>query len=824
MHQKIGFIGIICLLIHANAFGQLQLILNKNSSVGLSPTDCWNISISNPGQSESIYLIATISNQDGKKVCELRGNNVLLRQGISKFNPQNIETIKTNYSDADVQRAVVSTGYYPAGTYAICVAVISVDDDREIGYACREEIVSETNAAIATANKKSKFKNIDFYGNVSLEGVYSNNQLISQELPSSYARFDINPAISIYETPLIANVHLTTEQSPTYPDLNTYSLSFDRATFQKHLQEILIKKLTENQLKQSKLDEAVMKQVNELENLENLLQDPALQLELLALDTLQNAINTIQNDSKLGIEEKQAQLAKLQTQYNTLLAKKRQVERLLERKEQLLALKDQWMNKGILDEIKNRSNSIAQLNDPIELRNALSQYGLLAGTNQLFASVQELTIGTAYPIYSPLTLNGIQVNGGYFVWTPRNLFFSATSGKTQSTIINDSLPQLSQYNKKMFGAKIGWGQYYSKHLMFSAVVFNDFPNSFENVEGTTNYPTGVKLGSLDFQLGDSREKVIELGGEIAGMLFNHNLNDTSNLASLAVKNINLPNSLVPSLSTSFDYAWNSRMIINMFNLGTRFIASSRFVGPGYTNPGTPGLRNDVRSLEGRLEQTILKGKLRLIAEYRKEEDNFSGAKGISTMMNEISGEFSLRLKKLPQVHVRYMHSQQENNLFNYGSEIWNASASHSFEVLKRRNNININYLHFSNISDTSVSSTYFANYILLNHMIALSKTISASLNCQLAYTTVDGVLTNTQTFGIQASAYIFKSLSVGGGISRSNDIAINNKLSTQFQINYAITKHINFDFLGNYNSFSNLPYMTDAYNENYVRGRLLFNW
>jgi hypothetical protein len=78
--------------------------------------------------------------------------------------------------------------------------------------------------------------------------------------------------------------------------------------------------------------------------------------------------------------------------------------------------------------------------------------------NRFLFGIDELAIGTSFPVYSPLTMNGVQVNGGHLAWNPGPIFLSATHGKTQSAWFDGSNVPGSRFEQKVTGARFGFGK------------------------------------------------------------------------------------------------------------------------------------------------------------------------------------------------------------------------------------------------------------------------------------------------------------------------------------------------------------------------------
>ena len=826
MGKKILVTGFFILAMASMQAQSLQLLLNQPPAATLSVTDCWNVSVSNAGREEQVYLLGIISDAAGRRLSEVRSAPLRLRTGINTLDRQLVRTTRTDYNDAAVQRAVLADGVFPAGDYNVCVAVMRSDDEVELGVGCLSHTVlpldTDPNGPRLPEKKRDRLR---FYGNAAVEGVYADQQGPNQALPPSYARLDFNPAVSLFQVPVTGHLHLTTERAPGFPDLNTYHVRFDRATFRQNLQNVLLRKLGESALKQRGLDAENLAKLRELDNLQKLLDDPSLRRELLGLDSLQNQIRRIETDPALGMEAKQAKIAQLRQRYDQILAKKRQVERLIEQKNRLLAFKGTLERSGQLEKLKNREFSLPNLSDPRTLRAEMKQYGLLEGANRYLFNIEELTLGTSWPQYSPLTLNAVQVEGGHFAWNPGFIYLAVTSGKTQSAIFNTVSPETSLYQQKLVAAKFGIGKIYGTHIAFSALRFSDNPTSISaQSPAVEQFPTRTTLGSSDFQFTLGKKRQVELSGEAAGLIFNRNLNDDRDLFNF-VNGVKIPGTLEPNLSSGADFAWNGRMVIQLFNQNTRLLGFSRFVGPGFINPGTPGLRNDLMSYEGRLEQRVAKGRVRLSAGYRSESDNFSGAKGVLTERVQLLGEVAMRLGRQTNIRLQFIRNEQENVFIRYGADVLSANFSQGWKIGKKnRAHTNLNYLRFANAVDSFTNARFDAHYLMLSQLLMLPKGFSATLNGQYTLLNTISGREQQQVLSVLLSARLFKKANLGGGFTFGANSKIDQKVGAQLYLNYPISRWISLDIQGNLNQFSNLPGSTSSFQEQFIRGRLMFRW
>jgi len=118
---------------------------------------------------------------------------------------------------------------------------------------------------------------------------------------------------------------------------------------------------------------------------------------------------------------------------------------------------------------KNNLTDLDRLNDPSILKQNLQEQGMFTGVNKLFFGVRQLSIGTVYPYYSSLLMNGIQVQGGALEINPGIFFLNVTGGNTDlgTGAITDIFK--SAHQRWMLGGRIGLGKVERSHFFVSYI-------------------------------------------------------------------------------------------------------------------------------------------------------------------------------------------------------------------------------------------------------------------------------------------------------------------------------------------------------------------
>ncbi|HRG91140.1 MAG TPA: hypothetical protein PLW44_19085, partial [Chitinophagales bacterium] len=283
--------------------------------------------------------------------------------------------------------------------------------------------------------------------------------------------------------------------------------------------------------------------------------------------------------------EKQKQVTDMLNRLNQLKATAEQIQQLTEKKNYLEGLQSTLQNSN-----SGSYTELSRLGDPTVLKENLLERGLFTGANKLFFGIRQLSIGTVYPYYSPLILNGIQVQGGAIEINPSLFYLNITGGNTHLGATNLLDVFKSAYQRWMVGGRIGVGKVDRSHFFISYIHSFDKKNSLPSELSPSVRPGQNDVLGAELQLTFWKGR-IKLYGEGAGTGFNRNRNDSA----LKVQNgiyEKIPAFLKPNLSTSYDYAYIARGDFNFWR-GSLISVFTEYIGPGYQSFGVPFLRNDV---------------------------------------------------------------------------------------------------------------------------------------------------------------------------------------------------------------------------------------
>ncbi|MGM0565980.1 MAG: hypothetical protein ACQESX_04380 [Bacteroidota bacterium] len=122
----------------------LQLRVPPGNEINLD--EAFSIVLINSGQNTEVYLRATVDEAENGSLFEGVSSKFLLSEGSSYFNRRNytpLQPIETRFSDLSYKDYAQRTSKFPPGSYKICVAVYSVDDNSLLAEECYEKVVEE---------------------------------------------------------------------------------------------------------------------------------------------------------------------------------------------------------------------------------------------------------------------------------------------------------------------------------------------------------------------------------------------------------------------------------------------------------------------------------------------------------------------------------------------------------------------------------------------------------------------------------------------------------------------------------------------------------
>lgn len=440
-------------------------------------------------------------------------------------------------------------------------------------------------------------------------GQVADRKGLLQEIPEDYARFELTPTLSFYDVPFSANLLLSTEQNEKRQSINSLSLGLD---FQ--------------QLQASLLSRALDK-IDELRSIK----------EVEAIEGVEHVRDSLMRVGEEGL---------------------RDLERL--------------RNLATYEGLRDRAFS--------EGTSALQELGVLSATEKFFLNFPSLEFGVTYPRYTQLTLSSVPVNGANIEFNPGQFYIAFAGGSSQRSRTGEEIrrmrrPQLPEiadtviaptYQRTLYAGRLGAGKRDGSHIFFTTMWARDDESASEAPVDSTALDT---LGSRfapksNFLLGvdvalSLAEDLFRFEGEITGSVINNDI------TTAGFKNDDIPEFIVdlvdPTISSSIDYAYTLRTIINVADIGSKLTGAIRMIGPGYQSLGAPTLRNDLFRYDLKFEQRLLERQIGLSAFYRHDRDNLIDWKPSTTEITAYGLGLGLTFRRLPYLRINWAPYHQKND-------------------------------------------------------------------------------------------------------------------------------------------------------------------
>ena len=467
------------------------------------------------------------------------------------------------------------------------------------------------------------------------------------------------------------------------------------------------------------------------------------------------------------------------------------------------------------------SEEILRLSDPQILRQNLVERGMFSGLNKLMFGVRQLSIGTVYPVFSPLTFNGIQVQGGALEINPGLFYLNITGGNTRLGSQSMSDVFENTYKRWVVAARLGVGRMESSHLIFSFMHASDregsIPESFANILR----PTENNVLSAQSQLSFWKRR-IRLQGEAAACSYNRNQADSS--LNVFVPEISqIPDFLKPSLSTSYDIAYTIRSELNLWK-GSVINAFTEYIGPGYTSLGVPFLRNDVMRYGGRIEQQLFNTGLKLHLRYRHENDNLIQSKRATSTMTFATAGIAYSKSKKPSLRFEYSQNSRNSEAGIQDIIIASLNSGYSYKVRSMNLRTGLNLQQLSSSNDSLNIGDYSQRSVMATQSIALRKPIT--ILASLGYNRLESTLQNQNQLllGGGFTAAPGANFSIGLNADFAQNAEQDERFGIQTDINYMMFKNMVFSLSARLNRYQNPGVSETSFTEMFITSKLAVIW
>lgn len=471
----------------------------------------------------------------------------------------------------------------------------------------------------------------------------------------------------------------------------------------------------------------------------------------------------------------------------------------------------------------------------------LQEMGFMSDVEALMSALPTIGVGALFPTFTPLTVNGVRLDGGSAEWNPGVFYVHLAGGKTQRPLLRLDTARVdsgvfanydnSSFGRMMYAGRIGIGRRDGAHVFFNGVYSIDDRSSIAIVDTNTALtPQKNMLMGLDFKT-ELIPGVWTLEGEGAVTLTVSDQN-APKFSTDAVPSF-LLGLVDSSASAYFDWAVTASTQLDMRSTGTRFRASARRVGPGYRALGVPNLRTDVFRYDARVDQSFWQRQFSVGLFFRRDQDNLLPWKRSTTTITSIGATMGLNIRKYPYVRLSYAPYAQINNdpepLLQIDNNITviTAATGYSYRIgdLSASSTINVG-------SQASKTINGIADYavLTLNGNQSISMTFPLTLSAGLGYISQNAAGSpNNSIITVDGSANygIFEFMSVSGGLTLAFDDTYGTRTGYFFGLGATLGEYANIDIRAERNLFNERlvpPVYGGTYQETILRASISRSW
>jgi hypothetical protein len=329
--------------------------------------------------------------------------------------------------------------------------------------------------------------------------------------------------------------------------------------------------------------------------------------------------------------------------------------------------------------------------------------------------ISSVGIGASNPFFTNFTLNAASISGANIALNPGAFYLAAAGGRNRRGIEPDE-DHPGEYERNIYAAQIGLGSPYGTHLHLSMLHGRDVEGSIREdstfrITPSENWVASLDYGTVMFDGG------FRLDGEVAGSMF------TRDVRSPEIDSDEVPQWLLDfsGANVSSGFGWALDLASSVRFSENMLSASFRRVGPGFESMGSPYLRNDEISIEGRADRYFMSRQLSAGLWYRWESDNLLDTKASTTSGNTYGARIGIAFREFPRIYVSYSPSstQMDDSLSTrFETSMISVSVSYRTEIA----DLDVNSAAAVSIHDNSAgtgSSDYSSMTAVLRETVSL---------------------------------------------------------------------------------------------------------
>ncbi len=434
---------------------------------------------------------------------------------------------------------------------------------------------------------------------------------------------------------------------------------------------------------------------------------------------------------------------------------------------------------------------------------------------------QTLGIGTTYPSYTPLTLNGVAVTGLNVEFNPGWFYIALTGAKNQKPIDNVS------YRRDLYSGRIGYGKKDKSHVYLTGLYANDKAGSIK--VDTTNQlltPNSNYLFGIEGKLNLLKDK-LTIEAEAVGSMLTRDNRD-ADLENKSIPNF-VKNLFHPKISSQIDYSYTVKTTFNNEKSNTKFTAGVKMIGPGFITLGNPTLRGDKLQIEGKIEQKFMNKQVSVSAFVKWFKDNLIKSK-LSTTTTLIPGlTVNLRFKKVPYLILTYIpnfmsnDASDPNSKVDYKNHLLTATTGHNVSIGKMNLTSSLSYL-FNQATSLDTASGYTSNSLTLSEMLSFQIPLSFSVSFNLSHSDYVNDYSRILSFDGNVSYTLLDIWTNAFGVAISDENRKNKKTYIYLSTDFNLVKNVSVNIRAEQNLYNDWIARTNNYDEFMLKGTVVTNW
>ena len=655
----------------------------------------WTLQIQQLNTSDqSVYLLVTVREKNVGEIYRAKSSIFTVSSGLSVYTVSTIQPVEIQLN------RLLDTDVLPNGFYWFQVALMDAQSNREIvTELVKTEVTGSVQANGFGTSPKEKKQSWSSSGWNRTSYNVMPPLLGNNHSPGQFICNDLQARLTLLNLPMEITGLYSTERGGAFGPVNQFAIRLDKEAVKAEALRWLSEKMSPEQLFDSsevqkaslyrsalrdkrfpqyqgwreKYDslhlEDNLRAQQQLHSLDAALGNKALKEQMSDLEKYRDHYN-LQSEEDLSLLEGQipdsvyhrmATLFRLEKSYRRM---EKQREDLSEKAKQFRKYERLYKKVKSIE----RQQSITELaKDPDDIRRGLKNFGQADRLQTLLLGIDEFELGSCYPFFSPLTLNGVRIRGANIAYTtPRRWHIGITGGQKQRNVDIDTnylYQNQSFYGQYLVGAQVGIGRpngnfFYLQHLR--SADYGDIPASIAGIADyqkprSENFVTG-----LVFQYRDPQQ-IFVFSGEINQGLFNpdqaahaYETSDRNNLSRFLGS--------TAKSGSALDWSYQGALKVYLPNGTTRITSLIHHVGAGYRSFGMPFMMQDITRYEVRANQDLFKSKLTIGGYYKRDYDQTSPlAKVYRTFTTSWGGQMRVMLKKNFILSADYAPYAQQND-------------------------------------------------------------------------------------------------------------------------------------------------------------------